>query len=80
MNNYITAMLAQLKLPMCFWGCCLAAQVKVWNCLPTSSLPGKTPYEAWYGQKPNLSCFQVFGCRAYGFVQQDEWKKLELHM
>jgi hypothetical protein len=61
----VTAMLAQSKLPMCFWGRCLAAQVKVWNCLPTSSLPGETPYEAWYGQKPDLSRFRVFGCQAY---------------
>jgi transposase InsO family protein len=57
MNNDVAAMLAQSKLPMHFWGHCLAAQVKVWNCLPTSSLPGKTPYEAWYGQKPDLSRF-----------------------
>ncbi|KAJ2932617.1 hypothetical protein H1R20_g4479, partial [Candolleomyces eurysporus] len=80
MNNDITAMLAQSKSPMHFWGCCLATQVKVWNCQPTWSLPGKTPYEAWYGQKPDLSCFQVFGCQAYVFVQPDKRKKLESHM
>jgi hypothetical protein len=80
MNNNVTAMLAQSKLPMHFWGHCLAAQVKVWNCLPTSSLPGKTPYEPWNGQNPDLSHFRVFGCQAYVFVQQDEREKLESHL
>ena len=25
----------------------------------------KTPYELWYGYKPNLSYFKVFGCKCY---------------
>ena len=54
--------------------------MKVWNCLPTSSLSGKTPYEAWHGTKPDLSRFRVFGCTAYVFVQKDKRKKLESHM
>ncbi|KAJ2913228.1 hypothetical protein MD484_g7184, partial [Candolleomyces efflorescens] len=37
-------------------------------------------YQAWYGQKPDLGRFRVFGCRAYVFVQADERKKLESHM
>jgi len=80
MLNDITAMLSQANLPPSMWGRCLAAQVKVWNCMPTSALPGKTPYEAWYGKKPDLSRFRVFGCIAYVFVQKDKRKKLEPHM
>jgi hypothetical protein len=76
----VTAMLHQAKLPPTFWGRCLATQVKVWNCLPTSALPGKTPYEAWYGKKPDLSGFRVFGCTAYVFIQKDKRKKLESHV
>jgi hypothetical protein len=76
----ITAMLHQAKLPPSFWVHCLATQVKVWNCLPMSALPGKTPFEAWKGKKPDLSPFRVFGCTAYVFVQKDKRKKLESHM
>ena len=76
----VTTMLAQACLPASFWGRCLATQVKVWNCLPTASLPGKTPFEAWWGRKPDLSRFRVFGCMAYVFVQKDKHKKLESHM
>ncbi|RXW14342.1 hypothetical protein EST38_g11515 [Candolleomyces aberdarensis] len=76
----VTATLAQANLPVRFWGRCLATQVKVWNCLPTASLPDKTPFEAWFGRKPDLSRFRVFGCTAYVFVQKDKHKKLESHM
>ncbi|KAJ2921830.1 hypothetical protein H1R20_g15268, partial [Candolleomyces eurysporus] len=76
----ITAMLTQANLSATFWGRCLAMQVKVWNCLPTASLPGRTPFEAWVGRKPDLSCFRAFGCTAYVFIQKDKCKKLESHM
>jgi hypothetical protein len=38
------------------------------NRLPTNSLVGRTPYEAWHGQKPAVNHLRVFGCRA--FVKQ----------
>jgi hypothetical protein len=37
--------------------------------------PGKTPYEALTGLKPNLSNMHVFGMLAYAYVQNA--KKLE---
>ncbi|RXW16552.1 hypothetical protein EST38_g9289, partial [Candolleomyces aberdarensis] len=37
-------------------------------------------FEAWFGRKPDLSRFRVFGCTAYVFVQKDKRKKLESHM
>jgi hypothetical protein len=38
------------------------------NRLPTKSLTGRTPYEAWHGRKPAVNHLRVFGCRA--FVKQ----------
>jgi hypothetical protein len=38
------------------------------NRLPTKSLTGRTPYEAWHGRKPAVNHMRVFGCRA--FVKQ----------
>jgi transposase InsO family protein len=65
----ITAMLFEAGLPPSFWYWALGMQIKVGNCLPTASLPGKTPYGAWYNNKPDLSDVRVFGCTAYVHVQ-----------
>ena len=32
------------------------------------SINGKTPYEAWFGHKPNISHFRIFGSRAWARV------------
>ena len=48
--------------------------------LPTSSLKGTTPYEAWFKRKPNVSHFRVWGCLAYVFIQKDKRRSLQPHM
>lgn len=35
------------------------------NRSPTVAVPGKTPAEIWYGYKPNVSHFRIFGCVCY---------------
>lgn len=35
------------------------------NRLPIRSLTGKTPYESWTGNKPNIEHLHVFGCIAH---------------
>ncbi|KAJ3540638.1 hypothetical protein NMY22_g4216 [Coprinellus aureogranulatus] len=35
----------------------------------TRSLNGKTPYEFWYGKKPNVSHLREIGCRAFVLTQ-----------
>ncbi|GAQ88504.1 hypothetical protein KFL_004340110 [Klebsormidium nitens] len=42
-----------------------------------SSVHGKTPYEMFYGEKPDLSHMRVFGARAYIHVPKENRKKLE---
>jgi hypothetical protein len=51
--------------PENFWPEALAAACYITNRLPTKSLGGMTPYEAWYGEKPDLSGLKVYGCDAY---------------
>jgi len=80
MSDDITAMLTEAQLPASFWGKGLAAQIHVWNQLPTSSLAGMTPHEAWFKQKPDISHFRVWGCQAYVFIQKDKRKSLQPHM
>ena len=41
------------------------------NRSPTSALDGITPFQAWYGKKPNLGFVLVFGCKAMVHTLQD---------
>ncbi|GAQ92416.1 hypothetical protein KFL_010110020 [Klebsormidium nitens] len=42
-----------------------------------SSVHGKTPWEMFYGKKPNLSYLRVFGARAFIHVPKGNRKKME---
>jgi hypothetical protein len=55
-------------MPAEFWGEAVVTAVYLQNWLPTKSLTGHTPYEAWHGRKPAVNHLRVFGCRA--FVKQ----------
>ena len=36
-----------------------------------------TPFEAWYGHKPDVSHLRVFGCLVYVHIEKDERSKLD---
>ena len=55
----LTAMLAESGLPSSFWGEALSSLVHVLNRCPTSALPGKTPFEVFYGKKPDVSHLRI---------------------
>ena len=38
----------------------------------------KTPKESYFGKRPNVCLFRIFGSSVYCHVTKDEWKKLEL--
>ncbi len=80
MGEDISAMLYEAQLPPSFWGEALAAQIHVWNRLPTSSLKRMTPHEAWFKRKPDISHLRVWGCLAYVYVQKDKRRSLQPHM
>ena len=68
-------MLADAKLPHKFWAETLSTAVYLRNRSPSVAVKGKTPFEAWTGQKPNVKHLRVFGCEAYAHVPKDERKK-----
>ena len=37
----------------------------------------KTPYEAWFGHKPNISHFRIFGSRAWARIPSEKRKALQ---
>ena len=51
----VISMLYESGMPLSFWGEALASFVHVHNRAFTSSVPDSTPYEAFYGNKPDIS-------------------------
>lgn len=72
-------MLLDAKFPKKFWAEAVSVSTAVYlrNHCPTKAVKSKTPYEAWYGQKPKVDHLRVFGCDAYTHVPKDEWGKLD---
>ena len=63
------SMLAHAGLPDSYWAEAVATAAYLRNRMPTTALHQKvTPYELWYGRKPNLSHLRVFGCMAYAHI------------
>jgi hypothetical protein len=71
------AMLNEADLPKIWWAEAVSTAVYLWNRFPTSILKGRSPYEAWNGQKPNLKHLRVFGCKAWVHVPKATRKKLD---
>ena len=72
MEEGLIAMLYEAGLPLSFWGEALSAFIYVWNRVSTSALSSKTPYEVFYGSKPDVSRLRVWGCVAYVHIQKDK--------
>ena len=70
------SMLHATGLPGRYWGDAVMTAVYVRNRLPTRALNGVTPYEAWRGEKPDLSHIRVWGCLAYIHVHRVKRNKL----
>lgn len=64
-------------LPAMFWGEAVRHTVYVLNRLPTRSLTGMTPYEAWSNRKPDIAHIRVFGCLCHMKVPTPGLKKLD---
>jgi len=64
MEQGIITMLYQAGL-LVFLGEALAAFIHVWNGTPTSVVPGRTPWQTFFGIKPDVYMLHVWGCVAY---------------
>jgi len=62
------AMMAQAGLSEHYWAEAVATAAYLKNRIPTRSLKKTTPYEKWYGRKPDLSHIRVFGCLCYAYI------------
>lgn len=60
--NVARSLLFQSKVPIQFWGECLATATFLINQVPTPSLKDKSPYELLHNKLPDYNSFKVFGC------------------
>lgn len=71
------SMLKDKNLPTKFWAEAVATAVYVMNRSPTRAIEGKTPYEAWFGRRPNVSHLRIFGSIAFAHVPSELRRKLD---
>lgn len=69
--------LKEKHLPSELWGEAVRHSVYILNHLPTRTLSGKTPFEAWTRNKPDVGHIRTFGCLAYMKVPSAHVKKLD---
>ena len=70
-------MLQHSGLSNVFWAEAINTAAYVLNRAPTSAVKDKTLQEAWYGKKPTVQHFRVFGCNAYAHVPDEKRTKLD---
>ncbi|MCO5587680.1 hypothetical protein L7F22_041631 [Adiantum nelumboides] len=71
------AVLAHASLPRSYWAEACNTAVYIQNCSPTHALQDMTPFQAYYGRKPTVSHFRVFGCSAFVHIPKEKRRKLD---
>ncbi|KAH7366451.1 hypothetical protein KP509_18G078900 [Ceratopteris richardii] len=71
-------MMASKKLSPKFWFDAVHTANHILNRSSTKALKVITPYEAYYGRKPNVSYFRVFGSLSYVHVEKKDRGKLDV--
>ncbi|MCO5552668.1 hypothetical protein L7F22_006184 [Adiantum nelumboides] len=71
------AMLAHASLPRSYWAEACNTAVYIKNRSPTHALQDMTPFQAYYGRKPTVSHFRVFGCSAFVHIPKEKRQKLD---
>ena len=72
--DMVRTMMSLTDLPLSFWGYALETAAFTLNRAPSKSVE-TTPYELWFGKKPNLSFLKVLCFNAY--VKKIQHDKLE---
>lgn len=71
------SMILQAELDKMFWEEAVLTAAYITNRTQSSINKNKTPYELWFGKKPNVSHMKVFGCIAYARVPDALRSKLD---
>lgn len=65
------------NLPNIFWSKAVATFLYFLNRCLVRSVQNITPYQAWFGRKPNISHLRVFGCISYAHVPTEKRGNLD---
>ena len=68
--------MADCKFPPTLWGECVQTVAYLKDRTPTRTLKDKTPYEMYYGQKPDLSHLHEIRCKAFVLIQSKDRPKI----
>ena len=71
----IRSMLADSELPKRFWAEAISTATYLCNLSQINTVQDKTPYEAWTGNKSNVSHLFIFRCDVYAHVLKSERSK-----
>ena len=75
----VRAMQLWAGLPREFWGEALMVANYLRNRLPTNTHGGKmTPYEAWYGRRPDLGHLRTYGCLVHARIPSERRDKMDV--
>ncbi|UYV63360.1 hypothetical protein LAZ67_2003844, partial [Cordylochernes scorpioides] len=69
------SMLNSRNLPGFFWAEACNTATYILNRSATKQTPGTTPYELFFGTKPNVANYKIFGCNAYMHIPKENRKK-----
>ena len=61
-----------------YWAEAVLTAVIIRNRSPTTAVQHMTPHECFYGKKPNVSNFKVFGCTAYMHISKEQRRKWDV--
>ena len=79
-NRYLTemarCMLYDAEMPNQYWGEAILTANYIQNRMTSRKIP-TTPYEIFFGIKPNLSHLRIFGQSAYVFIPKQRRRKLD---
>lgn len=76
LSEMATCMLIDAGLEKKFWGEAILTSTYLQNRLPSRSLQ-KTPFELWWGRKPDLGHIRIFGSEAFVHVPDSKRGKLD---
>ena len=74
--NMARCLLHFAHVPNRFWREAVTLAAYIHNRTPIKSLNKKTPFEMWFGYKPDLSNMRIFGCTAYAMIPKHQTHKL----
>ena len=77
LKEMATCMMEAKTLPPKFWAEAINCASYIQNRVPHKHIYGMTPFEAWSGNKPDVTHFRIFGSKAWARIPTENRKALQ---